>query len=541
MLTLTTVPRDVVLEIGEYLEPKTLLELSLTSKRWASVLSRTLLRAKWEDVHVYIHWPVGEWAPPSTCNGAYRCLTLRPILTLSDDYKLITIVAALPDVASTARSCSGVVGLFITFPRFVYRKFGRVAGLFLDIVRSMPKLGALTFEADLRDFFDPDDDPDDPDDLNRYQPMTAGPMNRIVEIAPCTLHTLAFEGLEPIQGAQLARFRNLKVLQLPPTQRLDATLLETLQTHCPCLTVLHVEAVYPLYLEVLVAGTFTAGLLDLLLRLSVLRLPQRHLPPSDVEAIISRALTSAKFEELVLWNCLFDTAYNENTNPNTVFAVQDVLRSPLSPQLSSTPISLTILALTGVPLSLDTYDTLSSGYLPKLISLTFDSGEYQSCGAIRDPHFEGFLYHAPHLTYLMFEERPSAPPTDTRVPLVTIATLASIARYGRALTTCCIQDVTIEATATFDHVVALVDTLPELERLCLGSSERRELRVGREWYDYDLKWMRTALTEIRAAGLEGAEMLAEMEREWAAEMKRKWPELEDEWDSGVDEDGEMSS
>ncbi|KAJ3289028.1 hypothetical protein HK104_007789 [Borealophlyctis nickersoniae] len=412
MLTLTTVPRDVVLEIGEYLEPKHVLELSLTSRRCAALLASTLLRAKWENLLVCIDTPTGKRAPPSNCVRWTKPLPdiedhshLVRELHIISDADVQMIVAALPGVASTARLCSGVIGLFISLPGIVYREFGEVAGLFRDIVRSMPHLRTLAFDAD------PDFEPDN--DVDLCQPMTAGPLNTIVEIAPCTLQTLVFDGFEPIQAAQIARFRHLKTLELPSTQRIDAALLEILQTHCPYLVSLEVFA--PPLGRFLVAGTFTAGLLNLLPRLRSLSLCQRHLPPSDLEAIISRALTSAKFEELYLSNCLFDTTYDENTNPNTVFAVQHILRRPLSPQLSSVPISLRHLDLSRVPLSLDTYNTLSSGYLPKLKSL--------SITAIRDDHLEGFLYHAPHLTDLTI-----SPYQRTEVPLITVATLASIAR-----------------------------------------------------------------------------------------------------------------
>ncbi|KAJ3299729.1 hypothetical protein HK104_007460 [Borealophlyctis nickersoniae] len=483
--TLTTVPRDVVLEIGEYLERKDLIELSHTSK---GILSHTLLRAKWDQsVKVYIgHKPTEKWAPRSNCvqwnaplpDGKANSHLVRR-LRIDSDADIQTIVAALPDVASMACLCSGVRLLFITFPGIVYRQFREVAGLFRDIVRSMPELGALVFEADPN--FDPNND------VDLCQPMTAGPSNSILEIAPYTLRVLAFHGFEPVQHAQLARFRNLKDLVLPPTQRIDAALLETLETHCPCLIALHVRNIYRPPPGVVVGGTFTAGLLNLLPRLRGLTLFQRHLPPSDVETIISRALTSCKFDELRLWNCLFDPTYDETTNPNTVFAVQHLLRRTLSPQLSSTPISLTKLNLSSVPLSLDTYNTLSSGYFPKLEELGIIS-YYHSCGAIR---------------------------------------ISQRSARGRALKTCEIQDETIEATATFDHVVAIVMAAPELEYLYLGRSERPEMRVGRRSkYVYDLKWMRKALTEVRAAGLEGAEMLAEMERKWAA--------VKGESDPGVD-------
>ncbi|KAJ3284762.1 hypothetical protein HK104_009794 [Borealophlyctis nickersoniae] len=460
-----------------------------------------------------------EWALPGTCVQLNRPLPdlvahshLVRKFCIESDADVQTIVAALPDVASTACLCSSVNGLFITFPGIVYREFGEVAGLFLEIVRAMPELHELAFEEHTEIDYE--------DDFNLCKPVTAGPMNSIVEIAPCTLQNLQLEGFEPIQGAQLARFRNLKHLQLPSTQRIDAALLEILQIHCPCLVSLMVSA--PPLEGVLVAGTFTVGLLNLLPRLRELRLWQRHLPPSDVEAIISRTLTSAHFEVLQLEDCLFDTTYDENTNPNTVFAAQHVLQGFLSPQLSSTPISLTYLDLSSVPLSLDTYNTLSSGYLPKLKSLAIDS--YRSCGAIRDHHLEGFLYHAPHLSDLSLYFL-----GGNEGPLITTATLVSIARYGRALKTCCIEDVTVEATATFDHVVAIVQASLELEELFLGTSGRREMRVGRGSDDrYDLKWMRKALAETGPAGLEGAEMLAEMERRWAAET-------EGEWDSGVDD------
>ncbi|KAJ3280889.1 hypothetical protein HK104_000346 [Borealophlyctis nickersoniae] len=535
MLTLTTIPEDVVLEIGKYLEDNHLLELSLTSKRCASMLSSTLLRAKWEEVQVYIgHRPAKNWAPLSDCVQWTEPLPdvkahshLVREFHIVSDADVQTIVAALPEVARTACLCSGVVLLYIRFPGIVYREFGEVAGLFLEIVRSMPELRQLTFDGD------PDFDFDDfDDDVNLCQPMTAGPMNSIVEIAPCTLQTIHFEGFEPIRGAQVARFRNLKTLELPSTQRIDAALLDILQTHCPCLGSLEVSA--PPLERVLVAGTFTVGLLNLLPRLRELRLSQRHLPPSDVEAIISRALTSANFEALRLEDCLFETTYDGNTMPNTVFAIQHILRRPLSPQLSSTPISLTELGLSSVPLSLDMYNTRSSGHLPKLKSLEIASSDYQSCGALRDHHLEGFLYHAPHLTKLWVQVYPTESPSeDPEVPLITIATLASIARYGRALEDCCIQDETIEDTATFDHVVAIVQMSPELESLCLGSSERPEMRIGRNLDDnYDPEWMRKALTEVRAAGLEGGEMLAEMERKWAVEGESdSEDESESEWAS----------
>ncbi|KAJ3290858.1 hypothetical protein HK104_006485 [Borealophlyctis nickersoniae] len=427
---------------------------------------------------------LGQWNTPLPNLKANSPLVRRVRIDSEADAQ--TIVAALPDVASTACLCSGVLHLFIKFPRILYRDFGQVAGLFLDIVRSMPELGTLAFDA--HPVLDP------PDNLDLCQPMRAGPMNSILEIAPCTLHTLVFGGYEPIQDAQLARFRNLKILVLPSIQRIDAALLQTLQTHCPCLTTLHVEAVYPPLLEwVLVAGTFTAGLLNLLPRLRYLSLPQRHLPPSDVEAIISRALTSANMQELRLFNCLFDTIYDESSNPNTLIPIQHILRRTPSPHLSSTPLSLAHLDFTGVPLSLDTYNTLSSGYLPKLKLLRIGA----SCGAIRDHHFEGFLYHAPHLTDLFFEDYHMSEVTE--VPLITVATLACIARYGGALRTCCIRAKAIDDTATFDHVVAIVETSPELEELCLGKSDRPEMAVGLVWNDdlwndypeYDLEWMRS--------------------------------------------------